>query len=31
MNPLKTGDIYAHAQAVCTGEGPGDEASMGFT
>ena len=31
-NPLKTGDIYAHAQTVCTrpllggGEGPGDEA-----
>ena len=33
MNPLQTGDIYAHVQTVCTsirlrGEWPGDEASM---
>ena len=33
-NPLKTGDIYAHAQTVCTrpllgGEGPGNEAKPG--
>ena len=32
-NPLKTGDIYLHAQTVCTrpllgGEGPGDEAGL---
>ena len=35
-NPLKTGDIYAHAQTVCTrpllgeggGEGPGNEARV---
>ena len=31
-NPLKTGDIYVHAQTVCTrpllgGEGPGNEAN----
>ena len=31
MNPLKTGDIYTHAQTVYTrpllgGEGPGEEA-----
>ena len=32
MNPLKTGDIYAHAQTVCTrpllGGGAGNEASL---
>ena len=35
MNALKTGDIYAHTQTVCIrpflrGEGPGDEARLGF-